>query len=105
AACARLTAQPDKRLDDLIQLAARLCDCPVAFIALAEERGPRVVAATGWNEESPPADLTLDVALCGGTGPLVLRDLGTRPSAAGDDLESPRAEFRFAAVVPLRPGR
>jgi signal transduction histidine kinase len=104
AACARLAAQPDKRLDDLVQLAARLCDCPVAFIALVDGSRTRVVAATGWNEESPPTDLTLGVALSGGTGPLVLHDLGTRPSAAGDDPEPPQAEFRFAAVVPLRLG-
>lgn len=98
-----MPASREMALDELTELAARLCRVPCAMVVLSTESGFRVESRWGWIQL--PADATLARqahALRGARELRVIADAVQDPRAGGHPLVSGPAGLRFYAGVALR---
>jgi diguanylate cyclase (GGDEF)-like protein len=91
----------ESELDEIAQLAAELCDAPMAFISLVDTEREYFKAAVGSDLQESPRD----ISFCGhgilGRVPLVIPD--TREDARfATNPQVTRDGIRFYAGVPLR---
>ncbi|MDO9711795.1 GAF domain-containing protein [Paracraurococcus lichenis] len=88
-------------LDRLVDLAARIADCPVAFLSLAEP-------GHGWSRQAPTSfGPEREQAFCAeavfaADGLLVVEDAAQDPRFADSPLVASERGMRFLAGLPLR---
>lgn len=96
-----LDTEPDAALNEMVQLAAYICDTPIAAISLIDEKLQWIVAAKGMNVQQASRDM----AFCAHT--ILQDDMLLIPDALLDDrfFDNPGVtaapNMRFYAGVPL----
>lgn len=97
-----LDTKAEAVFDRLVEMAARLTDCPVALISLADSKRQWLKARPGLNLAEMPRDhaFCAHAMLCP-TGPLVVEDATRDPRFAGNLLVRGKPGLRFHAGMPL----
>src|SRR5689334_16543711 len=97
-----LDTAPEKALDDLTALAARICDAPISQISLIDENRQWFKSEYGINAMQTP----LEVSFCGhailGSDVMVVPDARADESFADNPLVTGDPHIRFYAGAPLR---
>ncbi|AWN46461.1 histidine kinase [Methylobacterium terrae] len=103
AAHAVLDTLPEQAFDDVVRLASRLCDAPIALVSLVAEARQWFKARTGF--PLPQTDLDRSVcahALAHPDSLLVIPDLTRDPRTRANPLVTASPGIRFYAGAPLR---
>ncbi|WP_425375063.1 PAS domain S-box protein [Methylobacterium nonmethylotrophicum] len=98
-----LDTLPERAFDDVVRLAGRLCDTPVALVSLVTATRQWFKARTGF--PAPETDLSRSVcahALAQPDSLLVIPDLTQDPRTAANPLVTASPGIRFYAGAPLR---
>jgi two-component system, cell cycle sensor histidine kinase and response regulator CckA len=93
-------APPDPALGELAQLAAAICQTPMAFIAFVDDVRQWCAASVGCAPRETPRDRSIGVHTIGRTDPLIL-DAHADPRCAHDPIVSGPSRARFVAAAPL----
>lgn len=97
-----LDPDPERAYDDIVEVAARVCGTPTAFISFVDGDGQWFKARVGLEE----ADARQRAAVCARAildgAPLVVPDLGQDPRFRDDPLVRREPGPSFYAGVPLR---
>jgi signal transduction histidine kinase len=97
-----LDTEPEGAYDDIVKLAARLCQTPIALISLVDERRQWFKSAYGLDvKETPRATAFCDKAILTPTEPLIVVDAKHDPRFADNPLVTGKPNIRFYAGVPL----
>jgi signal transduction histidine kinase/CheY-like chemotaxis protein len=100
--CRVLDTAPETGFDDLTQLAAELCETPIALVSLVAESRQWFMSRVGL----PVTETPRDHAFCGyailADEPLVIPDATRDPRTADNPLVTGEPGIRFYAGVPLR---
>ena len=97
-----LDTEPEGAYDDIVKLAARLCQTPIALISLVDERRQWFKSAYGLDvKETPRATAFCDKAILTPTEPLIVVDAKHDPRFADNPLVTRKPNIRFYAGVPL----
>ncbi|MBI5381691.1 MAG: GAF domain-containing protein [Opitutae bacterium] len=101
AAFRQLDSAAEKDFDDIVQLAAAICDVPIALVSLVDRDRQWFKAKIGLNV----CETSRDDAFCAHailqTEPLVVRDATQDPRFADSSLVQGEPHLRFYAGVPL----
>src|SRR5215213_6092351 len=97
-----LDTPPEPEFDDLVQLAARACQTPVALISLIDERRQWFKAEVGLGMRETPLDCSICLSAMLETRPLTVPDLSEEPRFAQNPLVAREPYLRFYAGVGLR---
>ena len=82
-----LDTEPEGAYDDIVKLAARLCQTPIALISLVDERRQWFKSAYGLDvKETPRATAFCDKAILTPTEPLIVVDAKHDPRFADNPL-------------------
>ncbi len=96
-----LDSVAEQPLDDLVALAAQICEVPIALISFIDEERQWFKAKVGWTEGSLPRD----VSFCGHAilqrDLLVVPDVLQDPRFARNPLVTGDPRVRFYAAAPL----
>src|ERR1043165_8306549 len=99
-------APPAPALRELTQLAAAVCQTPIAFIAFVDDVRQKIVTPVGVEAFDGPRDGSFASLFIGRTLPLVVADARTDERVARDPLRTGATQARFYAGAPLlAPGR
>ena len=102
AAFGILDTPPERGFDDIVNLARRLCDVPVALVSLVDRDRQWFKARAGF----PPCETDLDSSVCkfvlDEPGVLQIPDLTADPRTLGNPLVTDEPHLRFYAGAPLR---
>jgi two-component system, cell cycle sensor histidine kinase and response regulator CckA len=94
-------ASPDVALRELAELAAAVCQAPMAFIALVDEARVSYPAAIGFTPQDTPRDRAVAALLVDRTELLIISDASADARCAQDPLVGKPARGRFVAAAPL----
>ncbi|WP_025884723.1 GAF domain-containing protein [Asaia prunellae] len=93
---------PERGYDDLVLLAAQICNTPIAIMSLVGEERQWFKARTGI----PFSETSIDSSICRlvveENGPIEIEDLAIDPRTAGNELVLEAPKIRFYAGMPLR---
>jgi two-component sensor histidine kinase len=97
-----LDTPPEPEFDDLVQLAARACQTPVALISLIDERRQWFKAEVGLGIRETPLDRSICLSAMLQPGLTVIPDLTDDPRFARNPLVASEPHLRFYAGAVLR---
>jgi PAS domain S-box-containing protein len=93
-------------LREVAQLAAAICQTPMAFIAFVDDTHQRIVTSVGFDAFAAPRDGSFSSQLIGRTEPLIVADVRGDTRVGADPLVTGPTRARFYAGAPLlAPGR
>ncbi|OAH25870.1 hypothetical protein AX289_31150 [Methylorubrum populi] len=102
SAFAILDTPPERGFDDVVHLARRLCDAPVALVSLVDRNRQWFKARAGF----PPCETDLDRSVCkfalAEPSLLQIPDLTLDPRTRDNPLVTGEPHLRFYAGAPLR---
>lgn len=97
-----LDTSPEQAFDDIVLLAATLCDTPAAAISLIDHGRQWSKAKIGVDHaQSPRAQAICDAAIGDPTRMLVVEDIATDPRFSTTPIRIGQAPLRFYAGMPL----
>lgn len=97
-----LDTSPEQAFDDIVLLAANLCDTPAAAISLLDHGRQWSKAQIGVDHsQSPRAQAICDVAIGNPTRMLVVEDIARDPRFSATPIRIGQAPLRFYAGMPL----
>ena len=97
-----LDTPPEEGFDQLVQLAAQLCQCPMAVVNFVDGERQWFKAAIGMPFKTSPRALALCAHALSGSGePLVVPDATLHPTLADNPLVRAQPHIRLYACVPL----
>lgn len=97
-----LDTPPEGAFDDIVKLAAELCDTPIALISLVDEHRQWFKAAHGLGaKETPRAFAFCAHAIPVPTEPLIVSNAEEDPRFADNPLVTDEPNIRFYAGIPL----
>ncbi len=102
AAYGLLDDQPEPAFDDLVELAATLCETPIAAVNLLGERQQLFKAERGLGVAQIPLTLSFCQHLHGAQQAQQIEDLSQDPRFSDNPLVTDPAGLRFYAGAPLR---
>jgi two-component sensor histidine kinase len=97
-----LDTLPEPEFDDLVQLAARACQTPVALISLIDERRQWFKAQVGLGVRETPLDRSICLNAMLLPGLTIVPDLTEDPRFVGNPLVTGEPHLRFYAGAVLR---
>lgn len=97
-----LDTPPEPEFDDLVQLAARACQTPVALISLIDERRQWFKAEVGLGVHETPLDRSICLSAMLLPGMTIVPDLTEDPRFVGNPLVAGEPHLRFYAGAVLR---
>jgi two-component sensor histidine kinase len=97
-----LDTPPEPEFDDLVQLAARACQTPVALISLIDERRQWFKAQVGLGVRETPLDRSICLSAMLLPGLTIVPDLTEDPRFVGNPLVAGEPHLRFYAGAVLR---
>jgi two-component sensor histidine kinase len=97
-----LDTPPEPEFDDLVQLAARACQTPVALISLIDERRQWFKAQVGLGVRETPLDRSICLSAMLLPGLTIVPDLTEDPRFVGNPLVTGEPHLRFYAGAVLR---
>jgi two-component sensor histidine kinase len=97
-----LDTPPEPEFDDLVQLAARACQTPVALISLIDERRQWFKAEVGLGLRETPLDRSICLTAMLQPGLTIVPDLTEDPRFAHNPLVTGEPHLRFYAGAVLR---
>ncbi|MGF9758285.1 HWE histidine kinase domain-containing protein [Microvirga sp. 0TCS3.31] len=97
-----LDTPPEPAFDDLVQLAARACQTPVALISLVDERRQWFKAEVGLGVRETPLDRSICLSAMLLPGLTIVPDLTEDPRFARNPLVTGEPHLRFYAGAVLR---
>jgi two-component sensor histidine kinase len=97
-----LDTPPEPEFDDLVQLAARACQTPVALISLIDERRQWFKAQVGLGVRQTPLDRSICLSAMLLPGTTIVPDLTEDPRFVGNPLVTGEPHLRFYAGAVLR---
>jgi PAS domain S-box-containing protein len=99
-----LDTSPEPAVDDIVFLAAQICETPIALVTLVDEARQWFKARLGF----PATETSRDLSFCAHTilqpGPLVVPDMTADPRFADNPLVAAEPPIRFYAGIPLVAG-
>ena len=96
-----LDTPPEPNFDDIVQIAAQLCNTPISLVSLVETDRQWFKARVGLEAQETPIDQSVCKLGLGKTDLLVIPDLSADPRTAGNTLVSQDPHIRFYAGAPL----
>jgi diguanylate cyclase (GGDEF)-like protein/PAS domain S-box-containing protein/putative nucleotidyltransferase with HDIG domain len=96
-----LDSRPESAFDDLVRLAARICDAPMATISLLDADRQWFKARVGVNVNETPRDHTFCAYTILHPEPTIVPDAAKDPRFAGNPLVLNAPMIRYYAGVPL----
>ena len=97
-----LDTPPEEGFDQLAQLAARICQCPMAVVNFVDNKRQWFKAAVGVPFRETDRAIAFCVhAISGSRGPMVVPDATLNPLFANSPLVREAPHVRFYACVPL----
>lgn len=102
AAYGLLDGQPEPALDDLVELAATLCETPIAAVNLLGEQQQLFIAERGLGVAEIPLALSFCQHLHAAQEAGQIEDLSQDPRFVDNPLVTDPAGLRFYAGAPLR---
>lgn len=97
-----LDTAPEAPFDELVQLAARLLDVPIALVSLVDRDRQWFKARVGLDAAQTPRDVAFCAhAVCDRERPLVVQDAATDPRFKDNPLVTGAPGVRFYAGAPL----
>jgi two-component sensor histidine kinase len=97
-----IDTQPEPAFDDLVQLAARSCQTPVALISLIDERRQWFKAEVGLGLQETPLDRSICLSAMLLPGLTIVSDLEKDPRFDNNPLVTGDPQLRFYAGAALR---
>jgi two-component sensor histidine kinase len=97
-----IDTQPEPAFDDLVQLAARSCQTPVALISLIDERRQWFKAEVGLGLQETPLDRSICLSAMLLPGLTIVSDLEKDPRFDNNRLVTGDPQLRFYAGAALR---
>jgi GAF domain-containing protein len=97
-----LDTPPEPEFDDLVQLAARAFQTPVALISLIDERRQWFKAQVGLGVRETPLDRSICLSAMLLPGLTIVPDLTEDPRFVGNPLVTGEPHLRFYAGAVLR---
>jgi len=97
-----LDTPPEPEFDDLVQIAARTCQTPVALISLIDERRQWFKAQVGLGVRQTPLDRSICLSAMLLPGLTIVPDLTEDPRFVGNPLVTGEPHLRFYAGAVLR---
>lgn len=97
-----LDTLPEKEYDDIVQLAATLCDVPTVLISLVDAGRQWFKAKEGFALNQTPRDMSFCAHALNETGLLIVPDVSEDARFAGNALVTGDPHIRFYAGAPLR---
>lgn len=96
-----LDSKPERTYDDIVQIAACICDTPIALISLVDESRQWFKARVGLDALETPRDQAFCAHTILGPIPLVVADARNDPRFDDNPLVTGDPQIRFYAGVPL----
>lgn len=96
-----LDTPPEPNFDDIVQIAAQLCNTPISLVSLVETDRQWFKARVGMAAQQTPIDQSVCKLGLGRTDLLVIPDLTADPRTADNTLVSEDPHIRFYAGAPL----
>jgi PAS domain S-box-containing protein len=99
-----LDSDPEQAFDDIVRLAAAVCDVPVSLISFIDTDRQWFKATHGWQITATPRDVALCAHTIVGDHTMVVEDAAADVRFMGNPLVTGNPPVRFYAGVPLRIG-
>lgn len=96
-----LDTPPEPNFDDIVEIAAQLCDAPISLVSLVETDRQWFKAKVGLEARETPIDQSVCKLGLDDTGLLIIPDLTADPRTADNSLVSDDPHIRFYAGAPL----
>ena len=97
-----LDTPSERAFDDIVELAAAICDVPIALVSLVDEDRQWFKSRVGLQVSETPRDLSFCAhAIQGGDDMMVVRDATADPRFKDNALVAGAPHIRFYAGVPL----
>ena len=96
-----LDSRSEQNLDDIVQLAARLCDAPIATITFVDEHRQWFKAKVGLTIDETPRQIAFCAHTLRGDSPLIVNDALCDPRFETNPLVIGSPYLRFYAGFPL----
>lgn len=96
-----LDTAPERGFDDLVEVAARLFDTPIALVSLVDEHRQWFKARVGLEEEQTPRELAFCRYTIQGDDPFVVNDAAADERFRDNPLVTSPPNIRFYAGAPL----
>ena len=96
-----LDTPPEPNFDDIVQLAAQLCNAPISLVSLVEADRQWFKARVGLEAQETPINQSVCKLGLSDPGLLVIPDLSADPRTAENTLVSEDPHIRFYAGAPL----
>lgn len=96
-----LDTPPEPNFDDIVQLAAQLCQAPISLVSLVETDRQWFKARVGLEAQETPIDQSVCQLGLGRTDLLIIPDLTEDSRTAGNTLVTAEPHIRFYAGAPL----
>jgi two-component sensor histidine kinase len=97
-----LDTPPEPEFDDLVQLAARVCQAPIALISLIDDRRQWFKAEVGFGVQETPLDRAICLSAMLLPGMTIVPDLTEDPRFVRNPLVTGEPHLRFYAGAVLR---
>ncbi|TPW26543.1 GAF domain-containing protein [Pararhizobium mangrovi] len=94
-------ASAEQAFDDLTQLAAQICDAPVALVSVVEKDRQWFKAKVGFTPSETPIDQSVCAHALGSREMLVIPDLMSDPRTMSNPIVTGEPHIRFYAGAPL----
>jgi len=102
ASCGVLDTPPEACFDGLTNLAARLCDTPIALVSLVDETRQWFKSRNGLDVTQTPRDDAFCAHAIHSDEPLIIPDARHDPRTADNPLVTGERGMRFYAGIPLK---
>jgi len=96
-----LDTPPEPNFDDIVQLAAQLCQTPISLVSLVETDRQWFKARVGLDAQETPINQSVCQLGLGRTDLLIIPDLSEDSRTAGNTLVTDDPHIRFYAGAPL----
>lgn len=96
-----LDTVPEEMFDDLTELAARICEAPIALISLVDEKRQWFKSKVGTTVKGTSRDLSFCAYAIKQTGLFIVPDATKDPRFAENPLVTSDPKIRFYAGAPL----
>ena len=100
--CGVLDTPRERLFDEITNLAAELCDTPVALISLIDEKRQWFKSACGTELKETPREFAFCAHAILGDTPFIVEDAETNPLTFDSPLVTDTPKIRFYAGIPLK---